>query len=270
MEERTEPCEAFADVRFGVKVYQRGKGKPKQSGKEARERCFEAGRKKATDYHPYLWGEHVTPWHIQAGGAWLKYGPHLAEPRTFDLFTGPRILLRRIVGQRLILCPTEETLVADQLLHTVKPRAALPEARFLAAVLASKAISYYFRKRFNRTEKTFPEIRVAELASLPVPVVDSSNPTGKAAHDRMVKLVEQMLELHEKLHAARTPQEKTALERQITATDAQIDRLVYDLYGLTADEIKIVEGEADAVRSFAQEQVSVPNTENTEENNDHR
>ena len=42
--------------------------------------------------------------------------------------------------------------------------------------------------------------------------------------------------------AARTPPEKTSLERQIAATDAQIDRLVYDLYGLTADEIKIVEG----------------------------
>ena len=57
----------------------------------------------------------------------------------------------------------------------------------------------------------------------------------------MVKLVEQMLELHQKLAAARTPQEKTALERQIAATDAQIDRLVYDLYGLTEDEIKLVE-----------------------------
>ncbi len=35
---------------------------------------------------------------------------------------------------------------------------------------------------------------------------------------------------------------RTALERQIAATDTQIDRLVYDLYGLTGDEIKIVEG----------------------------
>ena len=61
-------------------------------------------------------------------------------------------------------------------------------------------------------------------------------------HDRMVKLVEQMLELHKKLASARTPQEKNALERQITATDTQIDRLVYELYGLTEDEIKIVEG----------------------------
>ena len=58
----------------------------------------------------------------------------------------------------------------------------------------------------------------------------------------MVKLVEQMLELHPKLAGARTPQEKTALERQIAATDTQIDTLVYELYGLTAEEIAIVEG----------------------------
>jgi hypothetical protein len=41
---------------------------------------------------------------------------------------------------------------------------------------------------------------------------------------------------------AKTPQEKTSLERQIAATDAQIDKLVYDLYGLTLDEIQVVEG----------------------------
>jgi hypothetical protein len=40
------------------------------------------------------------------------------------------------------------------------------------------------------------------------------------------------------------PQEQTALTRQITATDARIDRLVYDLYGLTDDEVKTVEGAA--------------------------
>jgi predicted type IV restriction endonuclease len=70
------------------------------------------------------------------------------------------------------------------------------------------------------------------------------------AHDRMVALVEQMLALHQQLAAARTPQEQTALERQIAATDAQIDRLVYDLYGLTEDEIKIVEGKADGTTAI--------------------
>ena len=51
-----------------------------------------------------------------------------------------------------------------------------------------------------------------------------------------------MLVLHSKFAAARTPQEKTALERQIAATDTQIDALVYELYGLTKEEIALVEG----------------------------
>jgi hypothetical protein len=80
------------------------------------------------------------------------------------------------------------------------------------------------------------------FGELPIRTINFSDKSDKAAHDRMVKLVEQMLEMHKKLAGARTPQEKTALERQIVATDTQIDRLVYDLYGLTEDEIKIVEG----------------------------
>ena len=44
------------------------------------------------------------------------------------------------------------------------------------------------------------------------------------------------------MSAAKTGHEQEVLQRQIGATDAQIDRLVYELYGLTAEEIKIVEG----------------------------
>jgi len=57
----------------------------------------------------------------------------------------------------------------------------------------------------------------------------------------MVSLVEQMLELHRQLAATRTSHEKTALQRQIEATDGQIDALVYELYALTEEEIGIVE-----------------------------
>jgi predicted nucleic acid-binding Zn-ribbon protein len=53
----------------------------------------------------------------------------------------------------------------------------------------------------------------------------------------MVTLVELMLSLHKQLAAANTDHEKTALQRQIDATDRQIDQLVYELYDLTDDEI---------------------------------
>jgi hypothetical protein len=57
----------------------------------------------------------------------------------------------------------------------------------------------------------------------------------------MVTLVERMLALHKQLGEVKTDHEKTLLERQIEATDKQIDALVYELYGLTDEEIGIVE-----------------------------
>jgi len=50
-----------------------------------------------------------------------------------------------------------------------------------------------------------------------------------------------VLDLHKQLSAAKSPTDKTAIQRQIDATDRQIDQLVYELYGLTDDEIRIVE-----------------------------
>ena len=81
------------------------------------------------------------------------------------------------------------------------------------------------------------ELRQQYMARFPMPEVDD-----KFCHDRMVSLVEQMLTLHKQLQEARTPHEQTALQRQIEATDRQIDSLVYELYGLTEEEIRIVEG----------------------------
>jgi len=57
----------------------------------------------------------------------------------------------------------------------------------------------------------------------------------------MVGLVETMLK---DLPKAKTPHEQESIQRQIAATDKQIDALVYELYGLTEEGIRIVEGVA--------------------------
>jgi hypothetical protein len=57
----------------------------------------------------------------------------------------------------------------------------------------------------------------------------------------MVALVNQMLDLNKRLSETTLEHEKTVILRQIEATDRQIDELVYELYGLTEEEIKIVE-----------------------------
>jgi hypothetical protein len=76
---------------------------------------------------------------------------------------------------------------------------------------------------------------------LPIRTINFSDPTDKARHDQMVKLVEQMISLHKQLATAKIPDEKARLARQIDATGQQIDRLVYELYGLAEEEIKTIE-----------------------------
>ena len=73
-------------------------------------------------------------------------------------------------------------------------------------------------------------------------MMDSSYLTEKAQHKKLVALVDTMLELQKKHHDARMEQDKELYERQIKIVDAQIDRLVYDLYGLTEEEVKEVDG----------------------------
>jgi len=84
------------------------------------------------------------------------------------------------------------------------------------------------------------------LGELPIRIIDPKNKADQAAHDRIVKLVEQMLKLHRDRSFAKTPHEQTVLERQITATDKQIDQEVYALYGLNKEEIELVEGRTTA------------------------
>ena len=62
---------------------------------------------------------------------------------------------------------------------------------------------------------------------------------NKRRHAKMMSLVERMLELHKR--SPRPPQEKESLQREIESTDGMIDRLVYELYGLTEEEIGVVE-----------------------------
>ncbi|MFH1970098.1 MAG: hypothetical protein ABIJ53_07240, partial [Verrucomicrobiota bacterium] len=71
---------------------------------------------------------------------------------------------------------------------------------------------------------------------------DFSNKSDVENHNHVATLVERTLDLHKRVTAAKTDHERTLLERQISATDREIDQLVYELYGLTASEIAIVEG----------------------------
>ena len=112
---------------------------------------------------------------------------------------------------------------------------------YLIGLLNSRLWTFLFSKTSSEIRGGFFRWKRQYMSPLPIRTTDFSDPADVARHDRMFSLVEQMLALHKQLPEARTPHEKTALERRIEATDEQIDALVYELYGLTEEEIRIVE-----------------------------
>jgi hypothetical protein len=82
------------------------------------------------------------------------------------------------------------------------------------------------------------------MEKVPIRVIDPSSRLDRQCHSQIVEYVQSTLQLQKDLACAKTPGERTSLERQAASTDREIDRLVYALYGLTEEEIRIVEGAA--------------------------
>ncbi|MDR3575640.1 MAG: Eco57I restriction-modification methylase domain-containing protein [Anaerolineaceae bacterium] len=113
---------------------------------------------------------------------------------------------------------------------------------YVLGLLNSKAVDYYHKKISSNFRGGWFGYDAKIIRNIPIRTINFSDPVDAARHAQMVALVEGMLALHKLAAAARLPQEKEMIQRQILATDRQIDRLVYELYGLTEEEIKIVEG----------------------------
>ena len=111
---------------------------------------------------------------------------------------------------------------------------------YLLGILNSNLISFYAVGHSPVLSGGYYKFSAPYLKKFPVQRINFSDPADVARHDKMVALVERMLALHKKLAAATIPADKELYQRQIEATDGQIDALVYELYGLTGEEIGVV------------------------------
>ena len=112
---------------------------------------------------------------------------------------------------------------------------------YLLAILNSRLVRFVFRAIIQKnSEKN--QIQIGErIAAIPIYTPDLDDPLDSGRHDRLVTLVTGMLELQKHLSQTTSEREKRLITQEIESTDRQINSLVYGLYGLTADEIAVVE-----------------------------
>jgi len=112
----------------------------------------------------------------------------------------------------------------------------------LLGVLNSRLLRGFWMDRFNDRRRTFPKIKGTYLKKLPICSSNLAKESSEALRVQMCEFTSRIISLNEHFAEARTNHEQTILQHQIDAMDRQIDRLVYELYGLTEDEIAVVEG----------------------------
>jgi len=200
---------------------------------------------KADNYKPVLDGRNINRYELVWNGQYLAYDVrNIHSCKRTDIFETNEKLFFRRVGDRLIATYDDKQFYALNTLVVITPREQVDfSLKYLLGLINSSTLNFYYVKYLKSTKKVFSEIQARQLAQLPIRTINFSDPAEKAQHDKMVSLVEQMLALHKSLAMAQTPQEKERLERQIEVTDRAIDSLVYALYGLSEEEIKIVEGQ---------------------------
>jgi len=182
---------------------------------------------------------HLAP-HAEAAEKRFDKGEYWWELRACDYyaeFEKPKIIYPNI-------CKRPEFTYDDSGFCTNQKCFIIPLAdKYLLGILNSSITFFLFRSILPKLRGDFYEPSYVYFKEFPIRPINFSDKKDKARHDKMVSLVERMLRLHKEFPKAKTPDEKTRLERQIAATDKQIDNLVYELYELTEEEIKIVEGE---------------------------
>jgi type I restriction-modification system DNA methylase subunit len=116
---------------------------------------------------------------------------------------------------------------------------------YLLGVLNSAVTDYVIRQIASTKQGGYFEQKPMYISQLPICRINFDNPAEKTAHDAIVQQVEHMLALQKERQSVRPEDDfdrARQIDRQIALVDAKIDRLVYVLYGLTEEEIKIVEG----------------------------
>jgi len=173
------------------------------------------------------------------GSSWYMFG----RQQNIDLMLLPKILVPDI-ADRAAFAFDENGKYAFTSGYGITLEEDVKESmKYILGLLNSRLLNFYIKHISTPLRGGFFRYFRQYLSQLPIRTIDFDNPEEKALHDKMVLLVDKMLDLHKQLQALSEVQsaEREALQKEIERTDKEIDNLVYRLYGITEEERKIIE-----------------------------
>lgn len=215
--------DVFPEISQGLIAYDKYKGQSEEIIKSRAYHSFvyKDGLKK------WLWGEDVTRYNLTWNGKeYIDYCNGIANPRNPSFFVGKRMLVREITNPSIFAALIEIEAYNDPSIIIVKESKDYP-IEILVGIMNSKlATFFHFNHSPKATKGAFPKILVQDIKEFPLPKVNSDE------RKILMRLVDDVTTIKKGKSIADT-----------SALENQIDFLVYHLYGLTYDEVLIVDPE---------------------------
>ncbi len=211
--------------------------------KTSDDKRFIINNKKDKDTYPLLRGKDIGRYFYKYANKWIWYKPELmmekvgAGPRKLEYFLREKILFKDVAMEICATFDKEQYLTSDTL--SLIQDTGEYNLKFILALLNSKFINSWYSTNFP----SGLHIKINELQNLPIPKINFFNKQNRQKHAELVKLADRMLKLNKELQKIPENSNKwNSIKSEIEKTDKKIDEEVYKLYGLTKEEIKIVEG----------------------------
>ena len=177
-------------------------------------------------------------------GKFANCGWHQLYPKNLDFWEQSKIMIPYMVTRLSAFYDTGGCYFVNVTTGgfgmTVRPD--FGDLKYFTGLLNSKILDWFFKRVSTTFHGGYFAANKQFLVQLPIPALDLRKPSDRSRHDKLVSLVDRMLAGRRQLAAAQTERDKNFYENKCDGLDQQIDALVYELYGLTADEIRIVEG----------------------------
>jgi TaqI-like C-terminal specificity domain len=190
------------------------------------------------DYKKIIQGKQIKRYELKDKELYVNYIPEqLDRPRPQYIFETEEKIISKFVGKNLeFVLDTEKRYVINTACVLF-----LKEG-YDYSLKYSKLINFYFKNIYTDYRDVFPTMKSGDIEQIPILKIDFNKPQQKLQHDSIVNCVTQLLAAKQKQAQTKEGRDKEFLANQCNALDTQIDNLVYELYGLTNDEISIVEG----------------------------
>ncbi|MBL1134153.1 MAG: N-6 DNA methylase [Chloroflexi bacterium] len=198
---------------------------------------------KSEKWLPIITGTDVNRYFIEPAKEYVYFEkpPNAGGTWNPKVHLSSKIVVRQI-GYYPIASYDENPYCVTGNIFTIKP-VELYAPHYILGILNSKFTQWLWQLLYGDFKAIFPELKGIYLEQFPIRHIDFDSQTNKAHHDNMVKMVQQMLVLQKDLMIAETMLEdrRHKLKQEVELLDAQIDLLVYELYGLSDDEIALIE-----------------------------